>query len=228
VVKRLLLRAIVSLLCFLFGAFANCASGMGSNLLAGAPMAGAMTLFFLPILLVAFPVVVGLGFGLRAIIEVYGKRRLPARTIFPWSLPVVLGLVGAAPAVWYYSPATVYHGFVGDPVPKSLADFHYWWQQVPGDDEYILRFKIDPKEFDGILSHHHFEKTIGAEQVRAALDKEDCALGDYRRSPGAFFSLPAEPLVQMYRFYADDNGLPRIMNVYTNAARDTVVVFGDN
>lgn len=223
--KKNLLIAITSLVCFTSVSFIFWALSLGSNILAGEGMASVVTLFLVPM---TFPTAAAIGYLLRFIAERLFRRKFSGWDIIPWVFPVALCIIGIAVELAYRSESAVYHNFVADDLPPSLSNFQYWWQQVPGDCLFVVRFNLNPSEFDKILSRRKFEETADADEMSTALHVYYAPDG----SPGfkgLDISVPKSPLVRMYHYSDDEeHDVPHIMNIFTNEARDTVLIVGDN
>ena len=219
--KRTFSAACSSIIASLGIYFIFTALSFGSTIAVGSGMA----MFVAPL---TFPMVYStvllIGFLLLVVAEFVLRRKIPGRVFLPWSLPLAMGLFGVAYEYYCNIPRVAFHDRVADRVPMSISDLNYWQQQLPGDDMFVFRFKVNPSEFNTIMARHKFDETTDSEQIRYACD-EFFPHGWNRVG----FSLPSERLVKMYQYGArDPSGAPHSMDVLTNEAQDTVVVMGDN
>jgi len=224
-IKKTLLLAALSLLSFAIVAFFDLALSAGSNIQSGTGMALLFELFALPMF---FPPLVGFGFLLRWVAERLLGHPIPRRNAVPWCLPTVAAIIGIASVLRQRLPGTAYHDWVSDKMPTSISNFQNWWQVLPGDTIFIVSFKINPSEFDQVLTRHQFQETTDSAQIQHQL----LDYWDEKGSPrglGLHIFLPNSPLVHLYSYSeTDSNSQPHMMYVLTNQPRDTVLVIGDN
>ncbi|HEY1684000.1 MAG TPA: hypothetical protein VGG19_04505 [Tepidisphaeraceae bacterium] len=222
--KKTLLLFCGSLICFTAALFIYLAYSAGSNLRAGSGLARIFLLFALPIL---YPILVAVGFAIRTVIELVIHRKLLRRDLLSWGFPTFATLIGIAWLRPFPSSASVYREVVSDQVPKSMSHFQYWWQMLPGDNIFVLKFDVGPVEFSKILAHRTFSEISNKEQISEGL-REYFPLDNRPVAPGLDISLPAEPLVTMYHFEQDEPGLAHYENVFTNQQHNVAVITGDN
>jgi hypothetical protein len=217
---KIALIGTASLLVFASGVYVNVAMASASSIRAGGWIAGAFTLVYV---IVGFPLLVVIGFLVRFIGEWVLRRRLPFRAAFPWLIPMLLGVAGFATAFSDRSPQTVYRVFLDEDAPGSLSSFQYWWTTVPGDQPFVFSFKLDPSEFNKIISRHGFIEDSDPDHIRDALHANFPS-----GMPGFHLSLPEMPLTKMYTFSdPPTTASQRFLYVLTTERRDTVVVCGD-
>jgi hypothetical protein len=212
-----------SLFIFAFGLFAREGRTLASTMLGDVFFAAAFSIFYC---VIAFPILVFVGFLLRLVLERLLKRQLPRRRYAPWLIPAVLG-VGCLASSFLFdrSPRTLFRYYVNLDPPASMFGFQCWWITLPGDSLYILRFDMDPSEFNKLLVNHSFVQESNPEEIREAL-AQDFPTG----LVGSNIQLPAAPLSVVYRYSRRDNlqELPHIVDVFATADRHQVVICGDN
>jgi hypothetical protein len=222
---KTLLIAITSLICFTAIFFVFAALTFVSNLQVGEPMAGVMTVFLVP---ACFPLLVAAGYLFRRISEWLLRRKLPGRDFLPWLLPIVIGVGGVAVELAQSTNAATFHKFVADDMPGSIAGYHYWRrQQIDGDRIVVISFRLDPAEFDKLLSRRQFDATSDPQLIQTAIQRyseysQECGLENYR------ISLPKQGVVRMYWYSHEEDGVPCFRDVFTNKSRDEVLIYGGN
>jgi len=214
--------AIGSLVVFAFGLIALQGRTMASTMFGD----GFFAIVFAAIpAIIGFPILIGIAFLLRWVAERILKRPLRSRRYWPWLMPAVLGLGCVAGSFLLdRSPRKLLRDFPNMAAPASLSNFQYWWITLPGDSLYILRFDIDPAQFNGLLANHQFVQDSDAMDIREAL-KNDFPAG----LVGSNIQMPRSPVITVYKFSTEGPpGLPHIIDVYTTADRHEVLVCGDN
>jgi len=172
----------------------------------------------------AFPLFIVIGFGGRRLAEKRLKRRFRQRGLVPWMAPVLGGLACFIAALCQsQSPASLFPDRLGAAPPASLSNFQYWSAIGPGDSMYAFSFKIDPAEFSKLLAVRAFAKDSNPRDIGQHLNFDlppgwDCSIG-----------IPAAPLTTLYKYSTENPpGLPHIVDIYTTARRDEVLICGDN
>jgi hypothetical protein len=184
----------------------------------------AIALAAVPVI-VGFPILVGVGFLLRWIVEGTLHRPLRRRRYWPWLAPALFGLgCAAASFLLYRTPRGILRDFPKIEMPASLSNFKCWRLTLPGDSLYILRFDINPTDFNKLLANHKFVQDSNAFDVHEAL-KGDFPVG----LVGSNMQLPQASLAVVYKFSTESPpGLPHILEVYTTADRHEILICGDN
>jgi hypothetical protein len=210
-----------------------CVLFFGLSILVGRPLASDMfsgPLFFAAVsslipAVLGFPVLIGVGFISRWIVEKVLKRPLPRRAYVPWLVPALVGLACfAATFLQDRSPQRLFTDRLHIAAPASVTNFDCFWTTLPGDSVYIFSFKINPSEFHQLLVNHPFVQDTDRYEVRQQLSSDI--------SPMFGVRLPPVSLTTVYTYSTASTGnppsLPQIIDVYTNPAHDQVVIYGDN
>jgi hypothetical protein len=142
----------------------------------------------------------------------------------PLIAPLAVGVVIACvPLLQDRSITRLFHSYLGVGVPSSVHDFHYWWGTLPGDSEFVFKFKINPAEFDRLLACRQFARVTDRSQVDDAAG-EVAAIFRNRQD----LAIPGHvPLI--YEFNSQSPpGLPHIVKIFPSDNRDEVLIYGDN
>jgi hypothetical protein len=211
-----------SLLLFVSGAFAANGRTISSGMFDDYFFAAALSVMDT---VVAFPVLVGLGFLIRWIAEKRRRRPLPMRKYMPWAVPSVVGVVALCASFSFSrSPSKLLPEFTGINPPASLSNFQYWWDTLPGDSVYVFSFTIDPADFQKLLVNRSFTENSDPRYITQELLQNFC-----RNLPGQNVPLPASRLVKLYKHEKDDpSGLSHVVDIFTTADRRQIVICGDN
>jgi len=142
----------------------------------------------------------------------------------PLIAPLAAGVVIAcAPLFQDRSITRLFHSYLGVGAPSSVHDFHYWWGTLPGDSEFVFKFKISPAEFDRLLACRQFVQVTERTQIEDATRE----VTDIVRN-GQDLAVPVHvPLI--YEFNSESpTGLPHIVKMFPSDNRDEVLIYGDN
>lgn len=211
-----------SLLVFAFGLFAWNARFLSSSIFGDPFFAAAFSI--IPLLL-GFPVLMVFGFLSRFIVEKFRKKPLPVRKYLPWLLPALIGLIGVVCSFLQDRSATKLFGdYLSIKPPASVSNFQYWWTTLPGDSLFAFSFKLNPADFNKLLTNHAYVADSDPQNIAQEL-KDNLPRG----LVGSSIQTPAAPIVVVYKYSKQDpTGLPHIVDVFVTQGRDQIVICGDN
>ena len=139
-------RAGISLIVFAGVVFLDLALFAGSNVIAGAGLAGAMVWIAAPVL---WPLLVAVGFGIRLGMEKIWRRKLRGGDGLAWGLCSAAAVVVMIGLLATRTQGREFREFVADDEPASVTDFHCWWQEAPGDFYFVVSLRLKPEDFQG-------------------------------------------------------------------------------
>lgn len=191
--------------------------GAGSPWQEGIPHALFFGTFFF---VISFPVILLLQVGLKRLVSRWLKappRKTPLWEFLPiatLSLLFLFGLRGI-------SPESHIQRFVVDPLPPSIYDAHGWYRRYFNGSVWALWFRIDPSDFDRILSRHPYEKA----DCRPSHDIPWLGVMISQR-PDFPVPYPNEPMVVSYSYSQLHTTGGTSITIYANEHRNLVYVVG--
>ncbi len=174
--------------------------------------------------LAAFLVLLAVGQATRKFIEKRLSRQLRHPLARLWVAPMFSSVVIVAISqLQDRSTNTLFQERLRIAAPPSMHDFHYWWGTLPGDAEFVFKFKIDSTDFEQLLAGKQFLQSIGTDALDDAA-RESASVRKKRPD----LALP-DRFSTAYRF---ESSSPveshKIVIVYTTTDRNDVLIYGDN
>lgn len=122
------------------------------------------------------------------------------------------------------SAAKLFGDYLNLKPPASVSNFHYWWTTLPGDSLFVFSFKLNPADFNKLLTNHAYVADSDPQDIAQEL-KDNFPRG----LVGSSIQTPAVPVVVVFKYSKQDpTGLPHIVDVFATQARDQIVICGDN
>lgn len=211
---KILFQASISLICYAVVIWVSTA------LSAGGPFIGRLgnaAIFGTIFVVFTFPVLVGVGFVLRWVLELVLSRSLPFRSIVPWWTHIPLSItfiIGAIPE----SSEGLFRRYVADEVPLSLSEVRFWRTSGFGNSIVMLSYRIDSKEFEKVLERFEYEERSGGTGMPPPF------FNDLANAQADFpISLPASPLVYEYSYSEPGSGGGLNISHYATEQKDFVL-----